>query len=81
MAQKFAEPSIEMVPLNEALKAIDLSVLDPNLKALLTLLLNKIEKLERDNKKLRAEVQKLRDENNRLKGEQGKPTIRPQYPL
>lgn len=78
MAQKFAEPSIEMAPLNEALKDIDLSVLNPNLKALLTLLLNKIEELERDNKKLRAEVQKLRDENNRLKGEQGKPPIRPQ---
>ena len=63
MAQKFAEPSIEMALLNEALKAIDLSVLEPNLRALLTLLLNKIEELERDNKKLRAEVQKLRDEN------------------
>ena len=78
MAKKSAESNIGMDHLNKALEAIDLEVLEPALKVLLTLLLNKVEQLEKENKELRLELQKLRDENNRLKGEQGKPNIRPQ---
>lgn len=40
-------------------------------------LLNLIEDLTTDLRKAQAEIQRLRDENNRLKGEQGKPTIKP----
>lgn len=38
--------------------------------------LNLVEELALENRKLREEVQCLRDENNRLKGEQGKPKIK-----
>ncbi len=38
-------------------------------------LLNLVEELAAENRRLRADVQRLRDENNRLKGEPGKPTI------
>jgi cell division protein FtsB len=40
-------------------------------------LLNLVEELAAENRKLREEVQRLRDEINRLKGEQGKPKIKP----
>jgi len=40
-------------------------------------LLNLVEELAAENRKLREEVQQLRDEINRLKGEQGKPKIKP----
>ena len=40
-------------------------------------LLNLIEDLTADLRTAQAEMQRLRDENNRLKGEQGKPTIKP----
>ena len=40
-------------------------------------LLNLIEDLTADLRAAQAEIQRLRDENNRLKGEQGKPTIKP----
>ncbi|MHC4157189.1 MAG: IS66 family transposase [Planctomycetota bacterium] len=38
--------------------------------------LNLVEELALENRRLREEVQRLRDENNRLKGEQGKPKIK-----
>lgn len=68
------------IDLNKAVERVDLDALDPNLRALIRLLLNKVEELEKDNKDLRVERQQLRDEVNRLKGEQGKPDIRPQTP-
>ncbi|MBI4674109.1 MAG: transposase [Chloroflexi bacterium] len=40
-------------------------------------LLNLIEDLTADLREAQAESQRLRDENNRLKGEQGKPTVKP----
>lgn len=40
-------------------------------------LLNLVEELVAENRKLREENQQLRDEINRLKGEQGKPKIKP----
>ena len=40
-------------------------------------LLNLVEELAGENRKLREEQQQLRDEINRLKGEQGKPDIKP----
>lgn len=43
-------------------------------------LLNLVEELAAENRKLREEVQQLRDEINRLKGEQGKPKIKPNKP-
>jgi hypothetical protein len=49
-------------------------------RAAIVRLLNLVEELSADNQALRAEVQQLRDENNRLKGEQGKPTIKPNQP-
>ena len=39
-------------------------------------ILNIVEEISKENKRLRAEVQQLRDENNRLKGEQGQPKIK-----
>jgi hypothetical protein len=66
------------IDLNKAIEKVDFDALEPNLRVLLRLLLNKIEELEKINKELRLENQMLRDENNRLKGEQGKPGIRPQ---
>lgn len=77
MAQKPAESNTE-TDLNKAIEGIDLEGLEPNVRVLFRLLLNKIEELEKTVKELRVENQKLRDENNRLKGEQGKPNIRPQ---
>ena len=66
------------IDLNKAIEKVDFDALEPNLRGLLRLLLNKIEELETTIKELRLENQMLRDENNRLKGEQGKPGIRPQ---
>src|SRR5713226_6187844 len=77
MAEKPPESNIE-IDLNEVIEGIDLKGLEPNIKALFRLFLNKIEELEKTVRELRMENQKLRDENNRLKGEKGKPTIRPQ---
>jgi len=39
-------------------------------------ILNVVEELSSENKRLREEVQALRDENNRLKGEQGRPEVK-----
>lgn len=39
-------------------------------------ILNIVEELSDENKRLRAEVQRLRDENNWLKGEQGQPKVK-----
>jgi hypothetical protein len=78
MAKKIAEPSVEINHLDKAIAGMDLEVLEPHLKGLFTLMLNRMEEQDKINKELRAENQKLRDENNRLKGEKGKPNIRPQ---
>jgi hypothetical protein len=43
-------------------------------------LLNLVEEVVAESRKLREENQQLRDENNRLKGEQGKPSIKPNKP-
>ena len=43
----------------------------------IVMLLNLLEDLKSENRKLQEENQRLRDENNRLKGEQGKPNIKP----
>jgi regulator of replication initiation timing len=43
----------------------------------IVMLLNLVEDLQSDLRKLQEENQRLRDENNRLKGEQGKPNIKP----
>jgi Transposase IS66 family len=77
MLQKPVESNTE-TDLTKAIEGIDLEGLEPNVRVLFRLLLNKIEELEKANKELRVENQNLRDENNRLKGEQGKPNIRPQ---
>ena len=39
--------------------------------------MNLVEELKQENQAVRLEIQRMRDENNRLKGEQGKPTIKP----
>jgi hypothetical protein len=58
--------------------SIDLSnIQDENARQLIGHLLNLIEDLSADLRDARAENQRLRDEVNRLKGEQGKPTIKP----
>lgn len=49
---------------------------DPNIKLVISVLLNLIEMLASDNARLRQENQVLKDEINRLKGEQGKPEIK-----
>lgn len=54
------------------------SIQDENLRGCLILLFNAVEQLSKENDELRKENQNLRDEVNRLKGEQGKPSIRPQ---
>lgn len=60
--------------LSEKIAAIQ----DENTKAVVSVLLNVIELQADEIDRLTAENQLLRDEVNRLKGEQGKPTIRPQ---
>ena len=51
------------------------NIADPNIKRLVSILLNLVEALASDNTRLRQENQMLKDEINRLKGEQGKPVI------
>ena len=53
---------------------------DERARALIVRLLNLIEDLSTDLRTAQAENQRLRDEINRLKGEQGKPTIKPDTP-
>lgn len=57
---------------------LDLSgIQDEAARKLIERLLNLIEELSADLRTTQIENQRLRDENNRLKGEQGKPTIKP----
>ncbi len=53
---------------------------DEHTRELVVRLLNLIETLAADLRAAQAEIQRLRDEINRLKGEQGKPTIKPNKP-
>ncbi|MGA9223593.1 MAG: transposase [Pseudomonas graminis] len=50
---------------------------DERARALIVRLLNLIEDLSADLRAAQEEIQRLRDENNHLKGEQGKPTVKP----
>lgn len=60
---------------------IDLTQIeDEKMRQLIGSLLNIIEEVSSDNRRLREENQQLRDEINRLKGEQGKPDIKPNQP-
>jgi hypothetical protein len=60
---------------------LDLSgIQDERAHALLVRLLNLIEDLSADLRAAQDENQRLRDEINRLRGEQGKPTIKPDTP-
>lgn len=79
MAKRTSEANTR-IDLNEAIEKVDFGVLEPNLKMLITLLMNKIEAQDKVIRELQAENQQLRDEVNRLKGEQGKPSIRYQTP-
>ena len=80
MAKRTTTSTVEIVKLDQAIEKVNLEVLDPNLQALLRLLLNKVEEQEKVIKGLLSENQAFRNEINRLKGEKGKPTIRPQTP-
>ncbi len=62
--------------INDILKHINLSTLADHLKSAFHALINLIEELSSENRRLKDEIQRLRDENNRLKGEQGKPDIK-----
>ena len=53
---------------------------DEGTRAAIRTLLNLVEQVLAENRALRAEVQRLRDESSRLKGEQAKPTFKPQGP-
>ncbi len=55
-------------------------ITDEHTRELVVRLLNLIETLAADLRAAQAEIQRLRDEVNRLKGEQGKPTIKPNKP-
>ena len=60
------------------LEDLDLSGLsDERSRELVGQLLNLIEALSADLRTAQSEIQRLRDENNRLKGEQGKPSLKP----
>jgi hypothetical protein len=60
------------------LEDLDLSGLpDERTRELVLRLLNLLETVTADLRTAQAELQRLRDENNRLKGEQGKPTVKP----
>jgi len=56
---------------------INLDHINESVKETVLTLLNMIEKLAKENADLHQQVQHLNDEINRLKGEQGKPTIKP----
>lgn len=59
------------------LEDIDLSqIKDPRAREGMVRLLNLVEELASENRRLRDEVQRLRDEINRLKGEKGKPRFK-----
>ena len=65
----------------EELKCLNLSSIDSSDSSIgqtFRFLLNAVEELITENQQLREEIQKLKDDNNRLKGEQARPTIRPQ---
>jgi hypothetical protein len=62
--------------INDILKHINLSTLKENVKSAFNSLINLIEELSSENRRLKEENQRLRDENNRLKGEQGKPDLK-----
>lgn len=65
----------------QMLEAVDLSqITDPVARRIVDTLVQIIEAQAAEITALKVSVQQLRDENNRLKGEQGKPTIRPQPP-
>lgn len=53
------------------------NIKDEKVKETIYYLFNLIEELSKSNREKDKEIQRLRDENNRLKGEQGKPTIKP----
>jgi len=69
-----------MLPVGEKvmlLSEIDITKIeDENMRQLVGGLLNIIENLSADVRRLQDENQRLRDENNHLKGEQGKPDIK-----
>lgn len=66
--------------INDILKHINLSTLKENIKSAFFSLINLIEELSSENRRLKDEIQRLRDENNRLKGEHGKPNIKANTP-
>lgn len=80
MIKKTSEADVG-IDLNNSIEKVNIDVLDPKLKTLISLLINKIEELEKTIKELRVENQKLRDENNRIKGERGKPTPAPKFSI
>src|SRR5947209_15492329 len=57
------------------------SITDMALRHVVLELMNQVETLHAKVQTQAAEIQRLRDENNRLKGEQAKPTIRPNKPV
>jgi cell division protein FtsB len=62
----------------DEISTLDLASLqDDSLKNTFELMLNLIEDLQQEALKLKAVNQSLRDEINQLKGEQGRPTIKP----
>src|SRR5215210_3210413 len=63
------------------LDELDLSgIEDERARTLIVRLLNLLETVSSDLRSAQEEIQRLRDENNRLKGEQGKPSIKPNTP-
>ena len=60
---------------------LDLSgITDERARTLIVRLLNLLETVSSDLRSAQEEIQRLRDENNRLKGEQAKPSIKPNKP-
>ena len=68
--------------MNKSLEKIDFSNLElsPDIQSLLEGLLNRIETLESESRKLQEENQNLRDEVARLKNRKGKPAIKANHP-